>query len=77
MILRTNGDSTLIRSTKSSRDRAGSKGNGGNDLDGILNFLVKFPRPVLRLFATVLNILEYYSCMPKSLSAVILIIRRY
>ncbi len=71
MILRTNGDSTLDEINQKVRGTVQEvRETGGNDLDKILDLLVKFPRPVLRLFATLLNLLEYYNCMPKSLSDV-------
>lgn len=71
MILRTNEDSTLSQiSHKVSECVHEVRETGGNDLDAILNFLVKLPRPALRLFASILNLLEYYNCMPKFLSEV-------
>lgn len=71
MILRTNEDSTLSQiSHKVSECVHEVRETGGNDLDAILNFLVELPRPALRLFASILNLLEYYNCMPKFLSEV-------
>jgi pyruvate/2-oxoglutarate dehydrogenase complex dihydrolipoamide acyltransferase (E2) component len=71
MILRSNGDSTLDQISQKVREAVHEvREAGGNDLDGILDFLVKFPRPVLRGFSALLNLLEYYNCMPKFLSDV-------
>lgn len=71
MILRTNGDTVISDITREVVDATKEvRTTGGNDLDGILNILAKFPRPILRLFATILNILEYYNKMPAFFSDV-------
>ncbi len=71
MILRTDGDSTLDEISRKVSDGVNQvREEGGNDLDGILNLLVKLPRPVLRIFAALLNFLEYHNRMPAFLSEV-------
>ena len=71
MILRTHGDSTLDDISNKGRDGVYEvRETGGNDLDGILDFLVKLPRPVLRIFSALLYFLEYHNRMPKFLSDV-------
>jgi hypothetical protein len=71
MILRTGGDSTLKKiSSKVSNGVNEVRETGGNGLDGILDFLVKLPRPFLRIFSALLFFLEYHNRMPKFLSDV-------
>jgi len=71
MILLTDKDSTLDQiSRKVSETVHEVRETGGNNLDAILDFLVKLPRPVLRVFASLLNLLEYHSRMPKFLEDV-------
>ncbi|NLY71975.1 MAG: 2-oxo acid dehydrogenase subunit E2 [Clostridiales bacterium] len=71
LILRTNGDTVISDITRKVVDATKEvKSTGGNELDGILNILAKLPRPILRLFATILNILEYYNMMPAFFSEV-------
>lgn len=68
MILKTKEDTTLNEiSRKVAEEVKGIRETGGNQLDRVLYFLVRFPRPVLILFTTLLNILEYYGKMPKFL----------
>lgn len=66
MVVRTEGDTDLNEvSRKVFGDVKQVREAGGNDLDQIINTLVKLPRPVLRLFATLLHILEYYGLVPR------------
>ena len=69
MILRTDGDSNLEQiSRKVVEEVSKVREKGHNDLDSLLNYLVKFPRWFLRIFASLLFLLEYYNSMPEFLS---------
>lgn len=71
MILRTNGESTLKQITGKVVSEVNQvREKGSNDLDKILDFLVKMPRFMLRGFAGLLFFLEYFSLMPRFLSDV-------
>lgn len=66
MIIKTNGDSNLEEvSRKVVGDVKEVRESGGNDLDSQISLLVKLPRPVLRLFAALLHVLEYYGKIPR------------
>lgn len=72
MVLRTDGDTTL---DVVSREVAGEvkevRSAGGNELDGVVKALVSLPRPLLRLVATGLNVLEYYGKVPADFSSML------
>lgn len=72
MVLRTDGDTTL---DVVSREVAGEvkqvRSAGGNELDGVVKTLVSLPRPLLRLVATGLNVLEYYGKVPADFSSML------
>lgn len=69
MIIRTGGETTLDEISRQVEGEVKEvREAGGNDLDGILNLLVKLPRSLLRLFAATLNTLEYFNKMPQFLS---------
>lgn len=67
MVLRTNGETVLEDvNRKVVGDVKEVRETGGNELDQIMELLVKLPRPVLRLVATLLNVMEYYGIVPPS-----------
>lgn len=72
MVLRADGDTTL---DVIGRTVAGVvkdvRNAGGNELDGVVKTLVSLPRPLLRLVATGLNVLEYYGKVPADFSAML------
>lgn len=72
MILRTDGETTL---SDVSRTVAGEveevRKAGGNDLDGIVAALVRLPRPILRLVAGGLHVMEYYGLVPREFAAIL------
>lgn len=69
MILKTDGDSTLEQiSCKVVEEVSEIREKGQNDLDGLLNYLVRLPRGILRMFASLLFFLEYHNAMPEFLS---------
>ncbi len=69
MILRTGKEGTLEKISREIYSTINEvKQEGGNNLDGVLEFLVKLPRFLLIFVAFVLNAFEYFNVMPESLS---------
>lgn len=72
MVLRTDGDTTLdVISREVAGDVKEVRSAGGNELDGVVKTLVSLPRPLLRLVATGLNVLEYYGKVPADFSSML------
>lgn len=69
MILKTGKEGNLEQISKEIYSTINEiKSEGKNNLDGVLEFLVKLPRLLLTFVAFMLNVLEYYNIMPDSLS---------
>lgn len=65
MILKVDEDTVLEQvARKVIGDVKEVRDSGGNNLDQIIDLLVKLPRPILRVIVTMLNIMEYYGIVP-------------